>query len=74
LAGEVMRWLFTPLDRRRLGQGAGGIGDPDLQVTFAPGSFKNRQIGPLEDKPGLSAGSWHMRPLSRGSVEAKSED
>ena len=43
-----------------------------MQVTFAPGSFKNGQIGELEKKPGLSAGAWQMRPLSRGYVEARS--
>ena len=45
---------------------------PDVQVTFAPGSFKNGQIGELEETPGLSACGWQMRPLSRGYVEAKS--
>ncbi len=45
---------------------------PDMQVTFAPGSFKNGQIGELEETPGLSAGAWQMRPLSRGYVEARS--
>jgi choline dehydrogenase len=45
---------------------------PDLQCTFAPGSFKNGQIGELEETPGLTAGAWQMRPLSRGYVEAKS--
>src|SRR5437764_9961390 len=45
---------------------------PDVQVTFAPGSFKGGQIGELDDTPGLSAGAWQMRPLSRGYVEAKS--
>ena len=45
---------------------------PDVQCTFAPGSFKNGQIGELEETPGLSAGAWQMRPLSRGYVEAKS--
>ncbi len=48
------------------------LATPDVQVTFAPGSFKNGQIGELEEKPGLSAGAWQMRPLSRGYVEAKS--
>jgi choline dehydrogenase len=43
-----------------------------VQVTFAPGSFKGGQIGELEKTPGLSAGAWQMRPLSRGYVEAKS--
>ena len=45
---------------------------PDMQCTFAPGSFKGGQIGELEEKPGLSAGAWQMRPSSRGYVEAKS--
>ena len=43
-----------------------------MQCTFAPGSFKGGQIGELEETPGLSAGAWQMRPLSRGYVEAKS--
>jgi choline dehydrogenase len=41
-------------------------------MHFAPGSFKNGQIGALEKTPGLGAGPWQMRPLSRGYVEAKS--
>ena len=44
---------------------------PDVQITFAPGSFKDGQIGELEDEPGLTGGPWQMRPLSRGYVEAK---
>src|SRR5437762_1786819 len=35
---------------------------PDVQCAFAPGSFKNGQIGALEETPGLSAGAWQMRP------------
>ena len=30
---------------------------PDMQVTFAPGSFKGGQIGELQETPGLSAGA-----------------
>jgi choline dehydrogenase len=45
---------------------------PDVQVTFAPGSFTGGQIGELEEMPGLSAAAWQMRPLSRGYVEAES--
>ena len=45
---------------------------PDMQVTFASGSFKGGQIGELEETRGLSAGAWQMRPLSRGYVEGKS--
>jgi choline dehydrogenase len=43
-----------------------------MQVTFAPGAFKGGQIGELEETPGLSAGAWEIRPLSRSYVEAKS--
>src|SRR5437868_5594589 len=80
LAGEVIRWLITgngmltyspsivAASVKVLEESA----TPDMQVTFAPGSFKNGQIGALEETPGLSAGAWQMRPLSRGYVEAKS--
>jgi hypothetical protein len=44
----------------------------DMQVTFAPGSFKDEQIRELEEMPGLSAGAWQMRLSSRGYVEARS--
>ena len=47
---------------------------PDVQCTFAPGSFKEGQIGELDDFPGVTAGMWQMRPLSSGYVEAKSAD
>jgi choline dehydrogenase len=45
---------------------------PDVQISFAPGSFKDGQIGQLEEAPGLTGGPWQMRPLSRGYVEATS--
>ncbi len=47
---------------------------PDVQCSFAPGSFKAGQIGEMDDFPGLTGGLWQMRPLSRGYVEAKSAD
>jgi choline dehydrogenase-like flavoprotein len=47
---------------------------PDVQCSIAPGSFKDGQIGALDDFPGITAGAWQMRPLSRGYVEAKSSD
>jgi choline dehydrogenase-like flavoprotein len=80
LAGEVMRWLVTGKGMLTYSPSivAASVkvleesATPDVQVTFAPGSFKNGQIGALEETPGLSAGAWQMRPLSRGYVEAKS--
>ena len=46
----------------------------DMQLAFAPGSFKAGQLGELDDFPGLSGGAWQMRPLSRGTVEARSSN
>jgi choline dehydrogenase len=45
---------------------------PDMQVTFAPDSFKGGPDRRGRGDSGLSAGAWQMRPLSRGYVEAKS--
>jgi choline dehydrogenase len=80
LAGEVMRWLITGKGMLTYSPSivAASVkvleesATPDVQCTFAPGSFKGGQIGELEETPGLSAGAWQMRPLSRGYVEAKS--
>ena len=80
LAGEVLRWLLTGKGMLTYSPSlvAASVkvleesATPDVQVTFAPGSFKGGQIGELEDTPGLSSGAWQMRPLSRGYVEARS--
>jgi choline dehydrogenase len=79
LAMEAMRWVFTGKGMLSYSPSlvAASVkvletsATPDMQVTFAPGSFKGGQIGELERTPGLSAGAWQMRPLSRGYVEAK---
>jgi choline dehydrogenase len=80
LAAEVLRWLIT--GKGMLSYSASLVAasvkvleesaTPDVQCVFAPGSFKDGQVGRLEDEPGLTAGMWQMRPLSRGYVEAKS--
>jgi choline dehydrogenase len=80
LAGEVLRWLFTGKGMLTYSPSivAASVkvleesATPDMQCTFAPGSFKGGQIGELEETPGLSAGAWQMRPRSRGYVEARS--
>jgi choline dehydrogenase len=80
LAGEVIRWLVTGKGMMTYSPSlvAASVkvleesATPDMQVTFAPGSFKGGQMGALEETPGLSAGAWQMRPLSRGYVEARS--
>jgi choline dehydrogenase len=80
LAGEVLRYLVT--GKGMLTYSASLIAasvkilpesaTPDVQISFAPGSFKDGQIGQLEDDPGLTGGPWQMRPFSRGYVEATS--
>jgi len=52
-------------------KGAVGFGAP-CAMHLCAGQPKNGEIGELEEAPGLSAGAWRMRPLSRGYVEAKS--
>ena len=80
LAAEIVRWLATGKGMLSYSPSlvAASVkvleesATPDMQITFAPGSFKGGQIGELEETPGLSAGAWQMRPLSRGYVEARS--
>jgi choline dehydrogenase len=80
LAIEVLRWAFTGKGLLSYSPSlvAASVkvletsATPDMQISFAPGSFKGGLIGELERTPGLSAGAWQMRPLSRGYVQAKS--
>jgi choline dehydrogenase len=46
----------------------------DLQITFTPASYKEGEIGKLEDEPGMTVGTWQQRPESRGYVRARSAD
>ena len=80
LAAEILRYLVT--GKGILSYSASLVAasvtvlpesaTPDVQCVFAPGSFKHGQVGQLEEEPGLTAGMWQMRPLSRGYVEAAS--
>jgi len=47
---------------------------PDVQILFANASFAPGPVRRLDDRPGMTGGMWQMRPLSRGYVEAKSND
>jgi choline dehydrogenase-like flavoprotein len=47
---------------------------PDVQILFANGSFAPGPVRRLDDKPSTTGGMWQMRPLSTGTVEAKSAD
>ncbi len=47
---------------------------PDLQGVFTPGSYKEGKHYMLDSYPGVTAGAWQHRPLSRGYVRAVSKD
>ncbi|MGH7065322.1 MAG: GMC family oxidoreductase [Stellaceae bacterium] len=82
LAVEVMRYLVTGKGILTYSASLAAASvkvleesaTPDMQCSIAPGSFKDGQIGELDDFPGITAGAWQMRPLSRGYVEARSAD
>jgi choline dehydrogenase len=46
----------------------------DILVTFTPGSFKEGFLGKLDDVPGMTLGTWQLRPHSSGHVAARSRD
>jgi choline dehydrogenase len=46
----------------------------DLQLTFTPASYKEGEMGRLEDEPGMTCAAWQQRPESRGYVRARSAD
>jgi choline dehydrogenase len=82
LAGEIVRYFATGKGMLTYSASLAAASvkvleesaTPDVQCSIAPGSFKDGQIGELDDFPGITAGAWQMRPLSRGYVEAKSSD
>jgi choline dehydrogenase len=79
-AGEVLRYLFcgTGMLTYAASLVAASVkvleesATPDVQCLLASGSFAPGPIRRLDDKPGMTAGIWQMRPLSRGYVEARS--
>ncbi|MGE0226438.1 MAG: GMC family oxidoreductase, partial [Acetobacteraceae bacterium] len=82
LAGEVLKYVFT--GRGILTYGASLVAasvkvlpesaTPDVQIIYASASYAPGPHRKLDSKPGMTAGMWQMRPLSRGHVEAKSPD
>jgi len=47
---------------------------PDVQILFANASFAPGPVRKLDSRPGMTGGMWQMRPLSRGYVEAKTNN
>lgn len=82
LVGQGMNWLLNRPSVIGIGVVLGQIfwksnpalDDPDMLVTFTPGSFKEGFLGVLDDVPGMTLGAWQLRPESSGYVRAKSTD
>jgi len=47
---------------------------PDVQALFASASYAPDGTRRLDNRPGMTAGAWQMRPESRGHVLARSAD
>jgi choline dehydrogenase len=50
------------------------LDQPDLQLVFAPASYKKSETGVLDSFPGMTAGFYQERPESAGWVRARSTD
>ncbi|MEC7245340.1 MAG: GMC family oxidoreductase N-terminal domain-containing protein [Pseudomonadota bacterium] len=50
------------------------IRNHDLQLTFAPASYKEGVQSQLDDEPGFTVAAWQQRPESLGYVRARSAD
>lgn len=82
LVGEVLQWTFGSRGVLTLGatnallfcRSREGLMGPDLQLSFAPGSFAADVFGVLEKEPGMTIAVCPVRPESRGTVMAISPD
>ena len=82
LWGQMLAWLtgrpsmiaVSPSLVHWFWQSRPGLDRPDLQGVFAPASFREGYVGVLDAFPGMTAGVWQHRPLSRGYVRIASAD
>jgi choline dehydrogenase len=81
LAAEVLRYLVTGKGMMTYSaslaaasvKGAGGIGDPDVQCSIAPGCFKDGGIGELDEMlQECTTDECDMRPAALRSTPANS--
>jgi len=69
-AAEIMRWLiagkgmltYSPSIVAASAKVLEESATPDMQCTFAPGSFKDGQMGQLEETPGLTPAPGRCGP------------
>ncbi len=79
---EVLRWALgrpsilatAPSQVFMFAKSDPALDLPDLQCVFTPGSYKEGRHYVLDSYPGVTAGAWQHRPLSRGHVRAVSTD
>ncbi|MDI4237114.1 GMC family oxidoreductase N-terminal domain-containing protein [Bradyrhizobium sp. Arg237L] len=82
LLKEVLRWIagrpnllaVSPSIVHWFGFSRPGMDRADLQGVFTPASYREGAIGRLDGFPGMTAGVWAHRPLSRGHTHARSID
>ncbi|MFT5507466.1 MAG: choline dehydrogenase [Hyphomicrobiaceae bacterium] len=82
LGWEVAKWMtsgkgllaFSPAHVATFLKSMPHLDTPDLQFIFTPASYAEGQIGALQPFPGMTTGTWQMRPESKGYVRAQSAD
>ncbi|MBY5827931.1 GMC family oxidoreductase [Rhizobium leguminosarum] len=82
LVWQVLRWLarrpnilaLSPSQVFLFLKSNRSLDLPDLQCVFTPGSYKEGKHYVLDSYPGVTAGAWQHRPLSKGYVRAVSKD
>jgi choline dehydrogenase len=82
LIGEIGRYATTGRGALTFGvttamvfcRSREGLGSPDLQLLFTPGSYDPNAIGRLEREPGMTLVVCIARPDSRGTIMARSAD
>lgn len=82
LVGEAMKYAFARKGVLALQpslvlafwhSGATPEGE-DVQIIFTPASYKEGQLGRLDDIPAITCAAWQHRPESRGFVHIQSAD
>lgn len=75
IVGEVLKYAAFGTGMLTMGAGAAVAilpnrpgGTPNVQISFAPGSFAGP--GKLEAEPGMTAGAWLSPGESRGTIRA----
>ncbi|CAH1654769.1 MULTISPECIES: GMC family oxidoreductase N-terminal domain-containing protein [unclassified Chelatococcus] len=82
LMSEFLRWSLRKPSVLALsaavcyafGRSDPALDAPDYTIIFTPASYKDGQLGVLDDYPGITAGAWQMRPESTGYVHITSAD